>query len=278
MPEPRNVTARDRASGLGGATILPLELEGVVFEAGGQTLIHALSARFHAGPRTIVLGPNGAGKSLLLRLCHGLLRPSRGRVIWHGRQDGHGQQDGHGHPGGERLDRAGQPGRETRRRQAMVFQRPVLLRRSALANVAYPLALRGMARAEARARAAEALARAGLDGLAGRPARVLSGGEQQRLALARAWVTEPEILFLDEPTASLDPAATRAVEELVLQIHAAGTKIVMTTHDLGQARRLAEEVLFLHQGRLIERSPAAAFFAAPRTPEAATFIKGELVI
>ncbi len=278
MPEPRNVTARDRASGLGGATILPLELEGVVFEAGGQTLIHALSARFNAGPRTIVLGPNGAGKSLLLRLCHGLLRPSRGRVIWHGRQDGHGQQDGHGHPGGERLDRAGQPDRETRRRQAMVFQRPVLLRRSALANVAYPLALRGMARAEARARAAEALARAGLDGLAGRPARVLSGGEQQRLALARAWVTEPEILFLDEPTASLDPAATRAVEELVLQIHAAGTKIVMTTHDLGQARRLAEEVLFLHQGRLIERSPAAAFFAAPRTPEAAAFIKGELVI
>ena len=160
----------------------------------------------------------------------------------------------------------------------MVFQRPVLLRRSALANVAYPLALRGMARAEARARAAEALARAGLDGLANRPARVLSGGEQQRLALARAWVTEPEILFLDEPTASLDPAATRAVEELVLQIHAAGTKIVMTTHDLGQARRMAEEVLFLHQGRLIERSPAAAFFAAPRTPEAAAFIKGELVI
>ena len=278
MREPRNVMARDRANGLGGATILPLELEGVVFEAGGQTLIHDLSARLNAGPRSIVLGPNGAGKSLLLRLCHGLLRPSRGRVVWHGQPDGHGQQDEHGHPGGGRLDRAGQPDRETRRRQAMVFQRPVLLRRSALANVAYPLALRGMARAEARARAAEALARAGLDGLANRPARVLSGGEQQRLALARAWVTEPEILFLDEPTASLDPAATRAVEELVLQIHAAGTKIVMTTHDLGQARRLAEEVLFLHQGRLIERSPAAAFFAAPRTPEAAAFIKGELLI
>ncbi len=278
MREPRNVMARDRANGLGGVTILPLELEGVVFEAGGQTLIHDLSARLNAGPRSIVLGPNGAGKSLLLRLCHGLLRPSRGRVVWHGQPDGHGQQDEHGHPGGGRLDRAGQPDRETRRRQAMVFQRPVLLRRSALANVAYPLALRGMARAEARARAAEALARAGLDGLANRPARVLSGGEQQRLALARAWVTEPEILFLDEPTASLDPAATRAVEELVLQIHAAGTKIVMTTHDLGQARRLAEEVLFLHQGRLIERSPAAAFFAAPRTPEAAAFIKGELLI
>ncbi len=241
-------------------TILPLELEGVVFEAGGRTLIHDLTARFEAGPRSIVLGPNGAGKSLLLRLCHGLLRPSRGRISWHGQLDG-------------QLD-----GRDTRRRQAMVFQRPVLLRRSALANVAYPLTLRGTSRGEARARAAEALARAGLEGLANRPARVLSGGEQQRLALARAWVTEPEILFLDEPTASLDPAATRAVEELVLQIHEAGTKIVMTTHDLGQARRLAEEVLFLHHGRLIERGPAEAFFAAPRTPEAAAFIRGDLVI
>ncbi len=235
--------------------ILPLELEGVVFEAGGRTLIHDLNVRFEAGPRSIVLGPNGAGKSLLLRLCHGLLRPSRGRVSW-----------------------TGQAEPDARRRQAMVFQRPVLLRRSTLANVVYPLVLRGMARSEARARAAEALARAGLDGLAARPARVLSGGEQQRLALARAWVTEPEILFLDEPTASLDPAATRAVEELVLQIHEAGTKIVMTTHDLGQARRLAQEVLFLHHGRLIERAPAAAFFAAPRSPEAAAFIRGDLVI
>jgi tungstate transport system ATP-binding protein len=254
MPEDRTV-----------ATILPLELEGVVFEAGGRKLIHDLDARLEAGPRTIVLGPNGAGKSLLLRLCHGLLRPSRGRISWHGQAEGSGQP-------ASGLDR------DTRRRQAMVFQRPVLLRRSALANVAYPLALRGLPRGEARARAAEALARAGLDGLANRPARVLSGGEQQRLALARAWVTEPEILFLDEPTASLDPAATRAVEDLVLQIHQTGTKIVMTTHDLGQARRLADEVLFLHHGRLIEQGPAEAFFAAPRRPEAAAFIRGELVI
>ncbi len=235
--------------------ILPLELEGVSFEAGGQTLIHDLSARFEAGLRSIVLGPNGAGKSLLLRLCHGLLRPSRGRINW-----------------------SGQAESETRRRQAMVFQRPVLLRRSALANVAYPLKLRGISRGEVRVRAMNALERAGLDSLANRPARVLSGGEQQRLALARAWVTEPEILFLDEPTASLDPAATRAVEELVLQIHQAGTKIVMTTHDLGQARRLAQEVLFLHHGRLIERSLASDFFTRPQTEEAAAFIQGDLVI
>ena len=242
-----------------GASILPLELEGVGFEAGGQRLIHDLSARFAAGPRSIVLGPNGAGKSLLLRLCHGLLRPTQGQITWAGTGAGTGARD-------------------TRRRQAMVFQRPVLLRRSALANVAYPLALRGVPRGERRARAAQALKRAGLSALAERPARVLSGGEQQRLAIARAWVAEPEILFLDEPTSSLDPAATRAVEELILMVHAAGTKIVMTTHDLGQARRLGDEVLFLHGGRLIERGPAEAFFANPQTAEAAAFIKGDLLL
>ncbi len=247
---------RNGAHGHGGtASILPLELEGVRFEAGGRALIHDLSARFAPGPRSIVLGPNGAGKSLLLRLCHGLLRPSRGTITWAGARAG-----------------------DTRRRQAMVFQRPVLLRRSALANVAYPLALRGLPRGERRARAALALERAGLAGLAERPARVLSGGEQQRLAIARAWVAEPEILFLDEPTSSLDPAATRAVEELILMIHAAGTKIVMTTHDLGQARRLAGELLFLHHGQLLERGPAAEFFARPRTEQAAAFIRGDLVI
>ncbi len=235
--------------------LLPLVLGAVRFEAGGKRLIHDLSLRIEAGPPSIVLGPNGAGKSLLLRLCHGLIEPSAGRVGW-------------AHP-----NRAA-----TRRGQAMVFQRPVLLRRSAAANVTYPLRLRGVERRERESRAAQALSKAGLSALATRPARVLSSGEQQRLAIARAWVTEPEVLFLDEPTSNLDPAATRAIEELILAIHAAGTKIVMTTHDLGQARRLAGEVLFLHQGRLIERGPAEAFFAAPRTPEAAAFIRGDLVI
>ena len=235
--------------------LLPLELNAVRFEAGGKRLIHDLSLRIETGPPSIILGPNGAGKSLLLRLCHGLIEPSAGRIGW------------------ARADRA-----TTRRDQAMVFQRPVLLRRSAAANVAYPLRLRGVARRERELRAAQALSRAGLSGLAARPARVLSSGEQQRLAIARAWVTEPEVLFLDEPTSNLDPAATRAIEELILAIHAAGTKIVMTTHDLGQARRLAGEVLFLHHGRLLERGPAAKFFARPRTAEAAAFIQGDLVI
>jgi tungstate transport system ATP-binding protein len=171
---------------------------------------------------------------------------------------------------------AARNGAFVRHRQAMVFQRPVMLRRSALGNVEYALKLRGWGRAARRARAVEMLARTGLSALAERPARSLSGGEQQRLALARAWAIEPEVLFLDEPTANLDPAAVKAVEEIIAAIHAAGTKIVMTTHDLAQARRLADEILFLHRRRIAERRPAAEFFAAPSTEAARAFVEGRL--
>jgi tungstate transport system ATP-binding protein len=156
----------------------------------------------------------------------------------------------------------------------MVFQRPVMLRRSALANVRYALDAAGVADAERLAR--EALAEVGLRHVAQRPARVLSGGEQQRLALARAWALHPEVLFLDEPTASLDPSSTREIEAVIRAFDAAGTKLVMATHNLGQARRLGDEVIYLHQGRVVERAPVEKFFAQPATAEAAAFIKGEL--
>jgi tungstate transport system ATP-binding protein len=233
--------------------LLPLLLEDVSFVAGGRTIIAGVSCELAAGPRTVILGPNGAGKSVLMRLCHGLLAPTSGRIVWQGGGD-------------ERRPRA----------QAMVFQRPVMLRRSALHNVTYGLSLAGVARAVRERRAREVLARVGLDAAAGRPARVLSGGEQQKLALARAWALEPEVLFLDEPTANLDPGATREVERIVEQIHSSGTKIVMTTHDLGQARRLADEILFMSGGRLTERASVEPFFAQPATAAAAAFIKGEL--
>jgi tungstate transport system ATP-binding protein len=235
--------------------ILPLRLEGVGYAAGGERLLRDIDLVFARGPRSVVLGPNGAGKSLLLRLCHGLLRPTEGRIVW---------------------NRGGQDDEFLRRHQAMVFQRPVLLRRSVAANVDYVLALRRTARAERARRAREALERVGLAPLAARPARVLSGGEQQRLALARAWALRPQVLFLDEPTASLDPAATRAVEEIIHQFQRTGTKIIMTTHDLGQARRLADEIVFLLDGRLIEHAPAATFFRSPATAAARAFLAGEL--
>jgi len=240
------------------ATILPLSLDRVTYARGGETLIDGISVTIGSSSRTVVLGPNGAGKSLLLRLCHGLVAPTDGAVRWAG-ADAFGRHD-------------------TAGRQAMVFQRPVLLRRSALANITYALALQGrLERGERDARAREALASVGLAHVAKRPARVLSGGEQQRLAIARAAALEPDVLFLDEPTASLDPGASRAIEDAIRAIDAAGTKIIMTTHDLGQARRLAEEVLFLCRGRLMEHTPAGEFFEHPRTPQAAAFLRGDLV-
>lgn len=235
-------------------SIWPLALDGVVIERSGARLLGPLDLDFGREGRSVVLGPNGAGKSLTLRVLHGLIRPDQGRVT----------------AGVGGLDAA-------RRVQAMVFERPVHLRRSALANVEYALAVNGCPRAQRRDRARAALERTGLASLAERPARVLSAGEQQRLALARAWALEPAILLLDEPTAALDPSATRAVEATVTDIAEAGTKIVMTTHDLGQARRLADEIVFLHRGRLVERSPSAAFFAEPSSEEARAFLKGELL-
>jgi len=233
--------------------MLPLVLDGVCFAAGGRAIIDRVSCEIGNGPRTVILGPNGAGKSVLMRLCHGLLQPTAGMITWNGRKNGRRPHD-----------------------QAMVFQRPVMLRRSALANIIYGLKLAGVSRTECELRARDVLEVVGLAALADRPARVLSGGEQQRLALARAWALGPEVLFLDEPTANLDPNSTRDIESIISAIHATGTKIIMTTHNLGQARRLGDEILFLHDGRLVERALVGTFFAAPASAEAAQFIKGEL--
>jgi tungstate transport system ATP-binding protein len=232
--------------------ILPLRLEGVGYAVHGQPLLEGVSLAIRPGRRLIVLGANGAGKSLFLRLCHGLIEPTEGRRLW---------------ASGEARAEA----------QAMVFQRPVLLRRSVAANLDYPLALKGVAGPERRDAVARALDRFGLSPLADRPARLLSGGEQQRLALARAWAMRPQVLFLDEPCSALDPSATRTIEAMIGQFADEGITIVMTTHDLGQARRLAQDVAFLHCGRLIENRSAADFFAGPETPEARAFLAGDLI-
>ncbi len=232
------------------SAILPLRLEKVTYAVDGRRIIERVSLVLEAGPSTIILGANGAGKSVLMRLMHGLLAPSAGQINW--------------------------SSQGARRRQAMVFQRPVMLRRSVLANVAYALKVAGVPAAQRERLAQEALEEVGLRDAAQRPARVLSGGEQQRLALARAWALHPEVLFLDEPTANLDPGATREIETIIKAFDAAGTKVVMSTHSLGQARRLGDEVIYLHQGRVLERAPVERFFPQPASPEAAAFVKGEL--
>ena len=235
------------------ATDLPIVLEETVFER-GATILDKVTMTLDAGAPTLIVGPNGAGKTTLLRLAMGLIAPSAGRVTWGGRA--HAPSD----------------------RRAFVFQRPVMLRRSAEANLRYALEAAGVPRETHAVRIAELLTLVGLAGLGDRPARKLSGGEQQRLALARALAKDPQVLFLDEPTASLDPAATKSVEDLIRAVAARGIKVVMATHDLGEARRLAGEIVLMHRGRVLEVSEAAAFFDNPKTAEARRFVAGELLV
>jgi tungstate transport system ATP-binding protein len=234
----------------GTLSILPLRIRDLGLNIRGRSLLSGVNAELGPGAPSVVLGPNGAGKSLFLKLCHGLIAPTAGAIEWSG-------PAAHAH--------------------AMVLQRPVLLRRSGRANIIHALALAGLSHAERAKRGDDVIARFGLTDLAARPARVLSGGEQQRLAIARAFALSPQVLFLDEPTSALDPGATRAVEVMIGTIAKSGTKIVMATHDLGQARRLAGEVLFFHGGRLREQTPAPGFFDKPHTEEAAAFLNGDLL-
>ena len=236
------------------ASELPILFEDVCVDAKDVRILSDVTLALGAGAPTVLIGPNGAGKTTVLRLAMGLVAPSAGRVIWGGRDRTEG------------------------RRLAMVSQRPAMLRRSTFANVTYALAAAGIAWRRRSERAQQLLAAVSLSNQAARPARRLSGGEQQRLALARALARDPEVLCLDEPTASLDPANTKAVEEIVTAIAASGVKVVMATHDLGQARRLAGEVVLLVGGRVCEHAPAHQFFSSPATPEAAAFVRGDLVI
>jgi len=242
------------ATGTRKSLIMPLTLDNVSYEIGGMRLIKDLGAEFSSHDLSIVLGPNGAGKSLFLRLCHGLIQPSKGVIKWGGSQKASAE-----------------------RHQAMVFQRPVMLRRDVFANLDHSLKHRGVNK-RARIQVIEkVLSNTGLTRLTRVPARRLSVGEQQRLAIARAWCLAPEVLFLDEPTAALDPAATYSLEKIINDIRKTGTKIIMTTQDLGQAKRLANEVLFLYRGRFLERAIAKEFFERPKNDLAQAFLNGDLL-
>ncbi|MHA1529862.1 MAG: ABC transporter ATP-binding protein [Alphaproteobacteria bacterium] len=238
--------------------IWPVDLDGVIFEAprevGGKRLIDGVSLTLDLGPLTCVMGPNGAGKSLLLRLIAGLIRPTGGHVTY----------------GGEVAARPS--------RIALVFQRPVLLRRSVSANLDHALKTYRVPRAERSGRIAWLLALGQLQALAQQPARVLSGGEQQRLSMVRALAARPALLLLDEPTASLDPQATDAIEALIRKVAGEGVKVVLVTHDRDQARRMADEIVFLHHGRIAEQAAAIRFFDQPRSPEAQAYLAGRLLL
>ncbi|MRI53248.1 phosphate ABC transporter ATP-binding protein [Methylobacterium sp. DB1607] len=223
-----------------------IHLDGVSLTLGGRQILDRLSLEVAARGITALIGPNGAGKSVTLRVIDGLLRPDTGSV---------------------RL----MPGR-----RAFVFQRPALVRASAAANVALGLIPLDLARRERAERTEAALARVGLSERASDAATRFSGGEQQRLVLARAWAMRPDLLLLDEPTASLDPAATETIESLIVEMAGAGTAVLLVSHNLGQVARLADETVVLSAGRAVERGPTRSVLFSPRTAEARAYLTGEL--
>lgn len=236
-----------------GREILPLTLRGITVNRRGKLLLGPVSLVLQGRGISVLLGPNGSGKTTLLRAMHGIERISRGSKEW-------------------TVDDV-----DAHAAQSFVFQTPIMMRRNVRDNIAYPLLLRGIARRGARAAAEDWAKRVGLSAALLRPATVLSGGEKQKLALARALVTAPQVLFLDEPCANLDGRATQEIEAILHAACADGTRIAMSTHDLGQARRLADEVLFLHNGELVEMQPSEAFFAGPSSVQARAFLNGDLV-
>lgn len=233
--------------------VVRLHFTEVEIRANGTALLGPVSLVLETPGITVIMGANGAGKSLFLSAAHGLVTPNSGSIMWNGA--------------------AAESSRASR---SFVFQSTPLLRRSVAANVAFPLKARLLSRTEKSQVLAAALAEARLGALARKPAATLSGGERKRMALARAMVTGPQVVLLDEPAANLDPASTKELEESLLQIKARGIKIILSTHDIAQARRLADDILFFDQGHLQEQSPAQDFFAAPTTSAAQKYLRGEL--
>lgn len=230
---------------------------------GAVRALENIDLSLHVGERLAMVGANGSGKTTLLRLMHGLVPLSSGERCWHPPSPA-------GSSSGVLRPSLRPP------TMAMVFQRPFLLNLSVRNNLRIALWLRGVARAERGLRVAQALARVGLTALADRPAGALSGGQQQRLALGIAWSAQPEVIFLDEPTASLDPSAKREVEGLIAELARDGLTVVMTTHNLGQAKRLATRVIYLESGRLVVDKPVGSFFSETLPFAAEQFLQGEL--
>ncbi len=230
--------------------------ETLQIQRGGRMLLDLPSISLGQAACTAIVGPNGAGKSLLIRTLCGLMAADSGRVLWAGSA----------------------PDAARRHQVGLLLQRPVLLRRSALQNVVYALRLTGMTAQESKRLAICALQEAGLEMIMEVPAQRLSGGEQQRVALARALALKPDMLFLDEATANVDPASTLVIEQQLSVAMQSGLRLVMVSHDVGQVRRLAQEVVLMHNGRIVEQSPCEVFFNQTNNPVSRRWLAGELLV
>jgi len=231
--------------------LVPVDVDGLCIATQDRLLLAEIECHIGAEGITVIMGPNGAGKSLFLKCLHGLILPKSGRIKFAGRQ----------------LDQT------IIKRQSFIFQTPTVLRRTVYENLAFVARLRPEIRTDETDRL---LAEMRLDHLINQPARLLSGGEKQRLAMARALLTAPNLLLMDEATANLDPASVQIIEASLQTAAANGLKIIIVTHDIGQARRLGHDVLFLNSGQLKEHTPAEQFFTAPHSAAASAYMRGEL--
>ena len=247
-------------------SLLPISGHQLSVVRNGRTVLSVDEVSVGSASCTAIIGPNGAGKSLLLRTLGGLLTPDSGRVTW---------GESTALTPTQSLSKAQ---RDKRLSVGFVSQRPALLARSAKQNLEYALRARGVVGTKARAKAVEALDNAGLSAIVNTPAQRLSAGEQQRLALARALVLEPAILLLDEPTASVDPVSTAPIEAMLKLAATEGCRIVIVSHDLHQVKRLADEVLLMNQGEVVEHQAVSPFFNAPISHIARSWLAGELLV
>ena len=231
--------------------IVPIDIEGLFIAVKDRRLLADVSCRIGAEGITVIMGSNGAGKSLFLRCLHGLITPQSGRIRFAG------------HPLDQNLIK----------RQSFIFQNPTVLRRTVYENLTFVARLRPEITLDETDRL---LTDMRLDHLRDQPARLLSGGEKQRLAMVRALLTDPDLLLMDEATANLDPASVQIIETSLRTAAAKGMKVITVTHDIGQAKRLANDVLFLNSGQLSEHTSAESFFTAPRSAAASTYLQGKL--
>ena len=238
---------------VGAHDLTPIQFKDLSVILGQKIILDKINCKIKSNSITAVLGPNGAGKSIFLQTINGLFSVESGRLTFN-------------------LMEINQ---EIRKQQAMVFQNPVLLRRTVIANLQFISNLRNK---ESNRLLKKILSKVGLEGYEKKPARLLSGGEKQRLSMARALIINPNLLLLDEPTANLDPYSLKLIEDLVLEENSIGKTIIFTTHDMSQAKRLATDVIFLNKGKVLEQTISKTFFKSPKTLEAQKYINGEILI
>ena len=233
--------------------LLPIKMEKLNYNSSNNQIITNVNITIQSKGITVIMGPNGSGKSVLIRLLQGLLTPTTGYISYNNNP----------------LDKS------IRRRQAMVFQTPTLLRRTVLSNITFANSINEKIDL---AHCKSLLNLLGLRAFQSYPAQLLSAGEKQRLALARALVLKPYILFLDEPTANLDPASIQLIEEIVQNANKSGVKIIFITHDIGQAKRIADDIIFLNKGEILEYTETNLFFQTPQTKETAAYLDGNIIL